>query len=222
MKALKQLEERDIAHQLEGLRFSLHGVALAFQRIQKFTTKREVPEPVNPKFEEYFDVLNNCWVIIDQTDRARGLVESISGFQKKAEQKRAFLKISQKARDFRNLYHHLGPRAKSIPDNGTPIMGSLSWAVSAEPAMGMTMFLASGAVASSIPSLTFDRLESRFVENFVFNVAGKQISLEELANACGEFSAFIETLLEKHGIHDVGDIGGMIFRFSFQDISELG
>lgn len=216
MKGLKRIEERDVAYQLDGLRFTLYAVRIAFARIEDSCRALEMKFAFELTFLECFNMLSDCWLVIDQTDRARTILESIKGFRAGKSEKHRFLKTSGSARDFRNTFQHFGSKAKNIPDKSPSMMGSLCWVAKGNPLYSYAVLLNSGAVESSFPSLTFDLWEGRFVNDFQFNAAGKSISISALAVCCIEYADYIEEFLARHEVHSDGGVAGMIIGFGLE------
>ena len=216
MKGLKRIDDSEIAYQLDGLRFTLHAVRTAFVRIEAFCRLREMDTTSELTFSECFNVLSDCWTVIDQTDRARAILESIRGFKRGKQEKRQFLDSARTAHKFRNVFQHFGTAAKAIPEKSPSMMGTLCWVTKANPQLSLLLILTSGVVDTSFPSLVFDRLESKFVEDFQFNAAGHGISISSLNNSCGMYSDFLEEMLAEIDAHSDGNVAGMIIGFEVQ------
>jgi hypothetical protein len=218
MRRLRRFEEVDLAQKLEGIRFALLSVQRAFVRIESFCRGHEGREPKDLTFFDCFDLLCDCWQVIDGADRARFLVESVPRWEREKAGRRAFTKSMAKVREFRNLFHHFGSKAASLPEKSSTVMGSLSWQRADNPLCSMSVLIDSGAIESSIPSLTYDRVERRFVADFMFSVADSQISLAEVSVSCKEFWIVLDKMFQDAGVFDDGDAGAMVFSFDVRSV----
>lgn len=213
MRRLRRFDDVNLAQKLGGIRFALLSVRRAFSRIEMFCRGREVQEPKGLTFFDCFDLLCDCWQLIDGADRAKFLVESVANWEREKAGRRTFTKCMAKVREFRNLFHHFGSKATSLPEKSSTVMGSLSWQRADNSLCSMTVLIDSGAIESSIPSLTYDRVEGRFTSDFTFSVAGSQISLADVAAACEEFWIVLERMFHDTGAFDDGDAGAVVFSF---------
>ena len=213
MRRLKRFEEVELAQKLEGIRFALLSVRRAFYRIEMFCRGREASEPEELKFYDCFDLLCDCWQVIDGADRAKFLVDSVPNWELEKAGRREFTKSMKKVRKFRNLFHHFESKATSLPEKSSTVMGSLSWQRADSSHCSMTVLVDSGAIESSFPSLTYDRVERRFVADFMFSVADSQISLADIAASCEEFWNILNGMFEDAGAFDDGEAGAIVFCF---------
>lgn len=216
MRRLKRFEDVDLAQKLEGIRFALLSVQRAFVRIEKFCRDQERPDSEGLTFIDCFDLLCDCWQVIDGADRARWLVEAVPNWEREKAGRRAFVKSMEKVRLFRNLFHHFGSKVATLPEKSSTVMGSLSWQRADNPQCSMSALIDTGAIVSSAAGLIYDRLEQRFVSDFVFHVAESKISLAEVYASCNEFWNVLIKMLEDAGAFDEGDAGALILGCNFR------
>lgn len=220
MRRLKRFDKVDLAHTFEGIRFSLLSVQRAFVRIETFCRDREAQGPDVLTFLDCFDLLCDCWQVIDGADRARFLVESVPNWQREKAGRRIFAKRMEKVREFRNLFHHLGSKAATMPEKSSSVMGSLSWQGAENPNHSLTVMIDTGALESSYPSSTYDRMEKKFVSDFVFCVANSRISLSEITSERRKFGALLDKILQEADAFADGEASALIFAANFQSAIE--
>lgn len=199
IKKLRLLTENDIAHKLEGLRFSLLRASFEFDALTCKLREVETRNPLSITFEEAFSVLGRCWSIIDCAERATRLARAIP-FKGRSKESRDILRDLDKIREPRNDYQHLDKNATRFPPDSPPIMGALSWQSQSTPLTYLTLHLSSGSMKSSFFGLVLDREEMRFTRDFEFNAFGRTTSVSEVATLCRRYFELVEDGLEKSGM----------------------
>jgi hypothetical protein len=201
LKGLKTIEERDIALLIDGLRYALFSAQQSFKKLRTVTSNLESFHPTTPSLEDTFDVLANCWQVLDQTYRAQGLFRGLAVLRIKDDETKRFHRLTKTAAGFRNLHHHLKRRVAHLPENMPPVMGSLSWVMTNHPQRCLMLSLDSGSLRFSVPSLSYDRWNECFTSNYVFTAGGESISLEDVSIGCIALTTAIEDWLNKYNVH---------------------
>ena len=215
MRGLKQIEPRETAHVIEGLRFALHSVRASFRILKNRSFEIENLSGKENNFDLCFETINCCWSIVDHANRARQLVESkhLIGVDKSA--RKLFLIATIALNDIRNVFHHLSGRSKQLGDSSAPVMGSICWISRKDAQKCYTLILSSGAVLSQYHSLTYDRLDRRFLGDFTFSAFGKSVQLADLVDATGQFESALEKFLERIGALLETEVQGIALSMHF-------
>ena len=210
---MKQIEPRECAHVIEGLRFALHSIDFSFRHLVKKTHDFEQLSINDTNFDLSFNILNYCWSIVDQSIRAHSLGKSKFLGDLNKDCRRAFLRTTESLRGLRNDFQHLEGRVNGIPELGAPVMGSLCWVSNKEINKCQILILSSGAVMSQYSSLEFDRQEQVFVSDFAFSAFGSQVDLFNLVGSARSFSNELERWLDDRGALLETEVQGSAFTF---------
>ena len=70
MRRLKQIQPAEVAHKLEGIRFSLLGAIRAFERVEQRCRALEDNDGKSLELESCLHLVNDCWSVIDGANRA--------------------------------------------------------------------------------------------------------------------------------------------------------
>ena len=139
VRRLKRIQEHQIAHQVDALRFALASASSAYHRVSAFCEMVDVPLTRPPDFRDSFTVLDDCWRIIDQAHRCDEILRSMGSSKFLVAERRRFRKGLSSVSKLRNLFHHFGSKSSQIPEDSPSIMGSLSWTSKSDPTVSLTM-----------------------------------------------------------------------------------
>ncbi|WP_146193227.1 hypothetical protein [Salibaculum griseiflavum] len=199
MKGLKTIKEKEYAYLIDGLRYSLFATNLAYQRILRSASEIESILPNQPSLMMAFETMSDCWQVLDHTYRSLEIFKALAPLRIKNAKSRKFTQQAERTASFRSFYHHLKKNIREIPDKSPPVIGSLTWAHSQSPQKCLALSISSGSSEFSVPSLTVDNWTGEFVSNYMFHMAGKQISLQELCDSSTDMDSVIEEFLEERG-----------------------
>lgn len=217
MKRLKRIQEVEIAHCLEGLRYALMSVAISHSRLQNDVRELEQKLSGRVSIQEAVEVLDHCWRVIDGVYRANELVKALGSFGVALKDKRnkEFSRAVQQAATLRNYYHHLQSRLRKGGDLRHPTMGSLSWLCGKDKNKCFMLVLSSGAMEISSPGLVYDRKQREFVSDFQFVVADKSAFIGDLVRGCANLSEVVEDFLCQNNVHEDEGISPMLIATRF-------
>jgi hypothetical protein len=218
VRALKHFEEREIAYLLDGMRYALFAASRAFSNIESACRELENYQGQKVSMAATFDILNNCWQVVDQTYRAQQIFAQLSRLGIKDDGTKLFNKCAAKCAKFRSFYHHLKSHISQLQDDSPPIIGSISWKRTDSSTECLTLALNSGASTFSCPGLIFDRQEQHLIDDFVFFACDRSVSLVETARACSFLQISVEKFLESHAAFANGDISTLLVSGEFSAI----
>ncbi|WP_157058921.1 hypothetical protein [Loktanella sp. 5RATIMAR09] len=214
MKGLQRIEPSETAIYIDGIRYALNGALRAFSRIS--IAIRKIEDRNTSTLQEAFDILNDCWQIVDCTYRSQQIFKNLAPLNIKDARTKRFNSAADKANGLRNLYHHLSRRVSEMDRSSSPVIGSLSWISEVDNLSCLTLTINSGARDFSVPALRFDREEAKYTENFVFSVMNNAISLETTVNGCRDLSDSIEDFLSELRAHNQSEVRSILFTSTIQ------
>ncbi len=129
----KNVETRTVLF-LDGIRYSIEIIDLAFRRLQEtiemISQMENKSDELSPKIVE---AMSDAWVIIDSAHRLRELVCQFPKLKQKEPNVQLFLRNTEVVENLRNFVQHFRSGIDSFVEKGMPLWGTLSWAGSANP-----------------------------------------------------------------------------------------
>ena len=212
MKGLVASFDRNQAFLVEALRFSLGSVELAFNRVVTASKLLET-ETDYVDLVAVFSAMADCWMVVDNADRAREVFSHIRGPRRKLDWVQSFLNGTDSVRSFRNVLQHVATHIPRLSNDPSPIVGSLAWIDSKDTRKSYSVWMSGTSKSHSVTTLPLDTWLNRFSGDFLFSIDNREIDLSSIARCCRDFSLALEFYLqESSSLSDV-DVAASKFIF---------
>jgi len=166
-------------------------------------------------------VVADLWGVVDSAFRARLLAARTPYLKRVSSEYQIFERQTRMVDTMRHYIQHLDERISSRAEIFTPVWGFISWQSAREPSTAFTLIAGTPTVTQNHYSLTWDRLESKFVRELelivgdsTFDVAGTVKSVERLNKQIKEWC---KTFSFEGGKYLYDPEAVPIFKFSVPD-----
>ena len=197
MRIVDKTIERKNAFTIESARLSLFQVKRAAHLLENETTRIESAWSDEITFETVTDLLERCWTIIDNIDRARELLLHIKGLKRKTPEVQRFLRGTAEVEVFRNIFQHLATEIPSLPVKTQPSLGAFSW-ISKEKSVALTVTVTGTEARGDFYGLAYNTVNREFVCRYQFSFANKDLDVAKVVSECDLFSSFLEEWLDRN------------------------
>jgi len=221
VRQLNQIAEREIGLYLDGIRFGLITASMAFDRIRAALSRLGDNPLHSPPLEDALTLANDCWLMLDSTDRTRQIVDKFKLLSHSMPERKQYLLATRGIRKLRNAYHHIEDLAAHISEKSSSIYGGIFWVSFSNDQLMHALILKSGVVQSSYGGLTYDTFERRFTSRIQFQAYGHEIDLIEIAGENENFSLALEELLESRGISTTELMSSFRFSVSMDTLNKI-
>jgi hypothetical protein len=209
-------EARRLVFYLDGLRYSFAMTELAAKRVtstlSELTRTHLAKEPTEPLAME---ALLDAWSIVDMCHRIRELVQQVPGLSSKKPEIQIFLRATEAVEELRHYVQHFRNEIPVIPSNCSPLWGSLSWVPENEPNACYTLFTGNFIDGVNVSTITFDRLEGRYLSKFRLFAGNAGADLLDIADRVEKLrKSILEWLDHLPGVKREAAVHSPIFRLA--------
>ena len=186
---------------LDGIRYSIEGVGMAYYRLQENLLRLSTSPPDDRPHSEFPETVMLSWAIVDNVNRLRVLVEHMPK-TKRTPVLRVFLSKLEPFEDLRNPIQHLNQQLRDVKDDDDagrmPLWGSLSWCYVPSGTSIKAFALVAGSLARYEGLPVFNPADKEFrsnIDHIELAAFGHQVSLSRTAYAIVDYAERLETNL---------------------------
>lgn len=131
--------------------------------------------------------IGDVWSVVDSAYRVRVLTQRMPYSKFLRTECEIFERNTRVVEDLRHYVQHLDETISALPENATPVWGSIAWQSAKYPRVAFTLVAGTPLVGQSHYSLVWDRFENKFVRpldlavgNVVLDIDGTVRSVSRL------------------------------------------
>ncbi len=207
---------------LDGIRYSIEIVDLAFQRLlevlEKIARAGNASAELAPRI---IAATADTWTIVDSTHRLRELVQQLPGLKQNQPEVQLLLRNTESLKDFRHFFQHFRTEIHSYVERRMPLWGVLSWTwINSNTGQAESHTIVPGTFYHQIQAAgcIFDTHTGRFIDRVVLHAGAKRFDLADVYDRVAAFAKWFEEWYERKWSGDGYHGADVHFAMTFQPI----